>query len=178
MGWMVIGWLLAGVIGIILSWAFGDSLIGGSIGWVISGAIGGLLTGYALTLLRTGIQGKLIIRLALGWAIILAFFEAIARVLANNLEATVGWTLSWAIIGVMGGLLTGYALIQVEPRIQKQKIALLILAIAIGWTIGGVLARTVGEAFSWVIGWAIVGATQGSIILWCLNPPRKLDIRT
>lgn len=61
MGWMIIGWLLAGVIGIILSWAFGDSLISGSLGWIISGAIGGLLTGYALTLLRASIQGKLII---------------------------------------------------------------------------------------------------------------------
>lgn len=172
MGWMVIGWVMAGAIGIVLSWAFGDSLIGDAMGWVIGGAIGGLMTGYALTLLKTPIQSKQVTVLALGWAINLAFFEAIVGAIGETLNIALSWTLGWAIAGAIGGWVTGYALTLKQPQLQKKQLALMTLGIAMGWAIGGTIAGTMGDALSWTIGWAIVGATHGSMLLWCFNQPK------
>lgn len=170
-GSMVIGWIMTGAIGIVLSWAFGDSLIGDAMGWVIGGAIGGLVTGYALRLVKTSFKNRQIAVLILGWAINLAFFEAIVAAIGDTLGIALSWTLGWAVAGAIGGWVTGYTLRLESPPLPKKQLTLLTLGAAIGWAVGGTMAGSMGDALSWTIGWAIVGATQGSLLLWCLNSP-------
>ena len=59
---IISAWVIVGAIGIVLSWAFGDGIIGDAMGWVIGGAMGGLATGYALTLVKASVQSKQIMK--------------------------------------------------------------------------------------------------------------------
>ncbi|ABA57913.1 hypothetical protein [Nitrosococcus oceani] len=169
---MISAWVMVGAIGIVLSWAFGDDIIGDAMGWVIGGAIGGLATGYALTIVNPSIQSKQVVVLALGWAINLAFFEAIVGAIGDALSIALSWPLGWATVGAIGGWVTGYALTLEPLHLQKKQIPVTALGIALGWTMGGAVAGAMGDPLSWAIGWSIVGAAQGGILLWYLNPSK------
>jgi hypothetical protein len=173
---MVSGWLIAGAIGIILSWALGDDLIGDSLGWIVAGAVGGLISGYALMQVEPSLQKKQMLLLAVGWAINLAFFEIITGAIASFVGISLSWILGWGIAGAVGGWVTGYTLAQVNSRIQRKQLLLMVFSFAAGWAIGGAVAGSLGEALSWAVGWIVAGTTHSSVILWCLRE-HNFDIK-
>jgi hypothetical protein len=189
---IAIGWAICDIAGLIIMKMFDFNF---TFHYMISGVISGLTIGYILRIYEPLFSVKKIIILAIGWGIgwyisgdiseafidysNLNFLAADRGRILSPHFSMIGAVISGTTGGAIGGLVTGYVLDIYKPTYRLKKI----LAVAIGWTIGGAIGFGVAKALPYwihldypdlvtVIRGAVFGAIGSSITFWYLNPMR------